>query len=160
MARKRPGSIRSLTPGETALAAEMFGDALNPARVRIWGWPKPWSRAFVPGRWFWRDWIIFPASEARADFTKAGVCEQAAFVHELTHIQQAQAGVNLLFAKLWAGDSRASYAYHLKGVRPWAKLNIEQQATVVEHLFLARRGVATPWPEATLAAVCPFGAVR
>ncbi len=137
----------------------MFGGALDPTPVRIWAWPRPWNRAFVAGRWFGRDWMIFPVAEAQPDFAAAGLRDQATFVHELTHVQQAQAGVNLLFAKLRARDDRAAYAYHLKGVRPWEVLNIEQQATVVEHLFLARHGVATPWPEATLAAVCPFSAL-
>jgi hypothetical protein len=136
----------------------MFGDALDLPPVRVFALPPGWNRAFVAGRWFGRDWMVMPARHALADFAAAELGAQATLVHELTHVQQAQAGVNLLFAKLKAGDNRAAYAYHPGGVRPWAELNIEQQATLVEHLFLARRGIATPWPEPILAQVCPFPA--
>jgi hypothetical protein len=152
----RPASMRALTRGEYALAREMFGDALDLAPIRILACPPGWNRAFVAGRWFRRDWIVYPARDALADFAKAPLNLQATLIHELTHVQQAQSGVNLLLAKLKAGDDRAAYAYHPGGERPWTQLNIEQQATLIEHLFLARRGAATPWPTETLERVSPF----
>jgi hypothetical protein len=154
----RSGSIRALTPAERALAADMFGAVLNLDPVRIYACPPFWRRAFVAGRWFGRDWMIFPVAEAFDDFAGPGAPLQASatLIHELTHVWQAQTGVNLLLAKLKAGDDAAAYAYHPGGVRPWNELNIEQQATLVEHLFLARHGVATPWSEATLRQVLPF----
>jgi hypothetical protein len=156
MSLMHPGATRSLTGGERNLAHEMFGDALDPEPVRVFACPPPWNRAFVAGRWFGRDWIVYPRSDARPDFAEAPLLDQAGFVHELAHVQQAQAGVNLLFAKLRAGDDRAAYAYHPGGVRPWPLLNIEQQATLVEHLFLARRGISTPWRKEILTRICPF----
>ena len=156
MTLMRPGSVRPLTQGERALAREMFGDALDLAPVRILACPPGWNRTFVAGRWFRRDWIVYPAKDALTDYADAPLSNQATLIHELTHVHQAQTGANLLFAKLKAGDSRAAYAYHLSGERPWAALNIEQQATLVEHLFLARRGIATPWPAETLARLAPF----
>jgi hypothetical protein len=156
MTLMRPASSRALTTGEQSLARAMFGDALDLAPIRILACPPGWNRAFVPGRWFWRDWIVYPAREALADFAAAPLSAQATFVHELTHVHQAQTGVNLLLAKLAAGDDRSAYAYHLGGERPWNALNIEQQATLVEHLFLARRGIGTPWPAETLAKICPL----
>ena len=159
MTLMRPGSVRPLTSGERALAREMFGDALDLDPIRILACPPGWanrSPGLVAGRWFRRDWIIYPAKEALTDYAAAPLSDQATLIHELTHVHQAQSGVNLLIAKLKAGDSRAAYAYHLSGVRPWAALNIEQQATLVEHLFLARRGIATPWPAEALARVAPF----
>jgi hypothetical protein len=71
---------------------------------------------------------------------------QAVFVHELTHVWQAQTGVWLPWAKLRAGDSQMSYAYDLAAGPGFAALNIEQQAMVVQHAFLASRGVQTPFP--------------
>ncbi|MDZ4370155.1 MAG: hypothetical protein U1C74_01870 [Phenylobacterium sp.] len=136
----KPFRIRALTPGERALGAEMFGAGLDPARVRILAIPV-WNRAFVAGPAL----IVWPAATCPPDFAAPDVPlrRQAVFVHELTHVWQAQNGVSLLLAKLRAGDSPAAYAYDLDGP-PFAALNIEQQAMVVEHAFLASRGGETP----------------
>ncbi|WP_374469478.1 hypothetical protein [Phenylobacterium sp.] len=137
----RPLSFRSLTPGERALAAEMFGAGLDAARVRIWAIPL-WNRAFVAGP----SLIAWPARDLPMDFAQASLAAQGVFVHELTHVWQAQNGVTLLLAKLRAGDSEASYAYEAAGLSDFARLNIEQQAMVVQHAFLASRGARTPLP--------------
>jgi len=137
--RMKPLSLRRLTAGEQALAAEMFGAGLDAARVRILALPV-WNRAFVAGPRL----IVWPARKAPLDFAAEPLPAQAVFVHELTHVWQAQNGVALLRAKLKAGDSDASYAYDLAGGPDFAALNIEQQAMVVEHAFLASRGARTP----------------
>jgi hypothetical protein len=84
------------------------------------------------------------------------VRSQAVLVHELVHVQQAQAGVNLLFAKLKAGDSDAAYDYGPDDGRPWSTMNIEQQAMLVEHAFLRSRGYLTPWKAEAYAAALPY----
>jgi hypothetical protein len=141
---KTPGArtpwLRRLTAGERALAAEVFGDGLDPAPVRILALPV-WPRAFVAGPRL----IVWPARAGCGDFAQAPLAAQATFVHELTHVWQAQNGVALILAKLKAGDSAASYAYDLDVDPDFARLNIEQQAMVVEHAFLASRGAATPF---------------
>jgi hypothetical protein len=155
----RPGAIRRLTPGERALAHEALGAAVDCGPVRLWASPLPLlTRAFVPGHVGGRSWIVWPAREARLDFAApdAPLRDQADLVHELVHVHQAQGGANMLLAKLRAGDGDAAYDYGPVGGPPWEKLNIEQQATLVEHAFLARRGVATPWPASAYAAVVPF----
>jgi len=147
----RPLAARSLTPAERALAREMFHGRLDAARVRLFAAPL-WRRAFVPGATL----IVWPAGAARLDFGAADtpLGEQATFVHELTHVWQAQAGVNLLFAKLKAGDAPRAYAYDLDDGCAFAARNIEQQAMMVEHAFLARRGATVPYSaEAYLAAL-------
>lgn len=146
--------IRALTDGEAALAREAFGEAIRLDTVRLIGWP--FARAFVAGRWFGRDWIVWPARALAQDFASAGLGVQGVLVHELTHVWQAQQGVNLLFAKLKAGDSIASYSYVADATCRWDALNIEQQAMVMEHRFHARRGVKTPAATAFYDAVCPF----
>jgi hypothetical protein len=133
--------IRKLTPGETALAAEMFGDSLDASRVRIATIPL-WNRAFVAGPRL----IVWPAADLPADFAAAPLAQQAVFVHELTHVWQAQNGVRLILAKLKAGDRPASYAYDPAGAEDFARLNIEQQAMVVQHAFVASRGGRAPHP--------------
>ena len=143
----KPFRHRPLTQGEAALGAEMFGAGLDAARVRLLAIPV-WDRAFVAGPAL----IVWPQTGARLDFGQAPLREQATFVHELTHVWQAQNGVKLIRAKLRAGDGRNAYAYDLADDPDFADLNIEQQAMVVEHAFLASRGGATPYPAETYAA--------
>ena len=52
--------VRPLADGEAALAREVFGAALRLDDVRFLGSPWPFDRAFVPGSWFGRDWIVWP----------------------------------------------------------------------------------------------------
>ena len=118
----------------------MFGGALDSGRVRMLAIPV-WPRAFVAGP----SLIVWPARTLPADFGAASLRAQATLVHELTHVWQAQNGVRLILAKLRAGDSAAAYAYDLTADTDFAALNIEQQAMVVEHAFLASRGAATPF---------------
>jgi hypothetical protein len=150
-----PLQIRPLTPAERGLARLQFGGALDAGRVRVLAAPV-WRRAFVPnGRL-----MVWPAAQARADFgaETTPLAVQAIFVHELTHVWQAQSGVNLLAAKLRAGDGAAAYAYDLDGGPAFADLNIEQQAMMVEHAFLAARGAPTPYrPEIYQAALPDWG---
>ena len=141
MTLMKPLRRRRLTSGEGALAAEMFGSALDPSRVRVLALPV-WNRAFVAGPGL----MVWPARIAWRDFSQAPLGLQGVFVHELTHVWQAQNGVSLLIAKLRAGDSEAAYAYDAAGAADFLQLNIEQQAMVVQHAFLASRGAATPHP--------------
>jgi len=80
-----------------------------------------------------------------------------AFVHEMVHVWQAQQGVNLLFAKIRAGDSTASYTYPVSDMCHWDGLNIEQQAMVVEHRFRLSRGMKVPADMLFYDRVCPIG---
>jgi hypothetical protein len=115
----------------------MFGPALHLDRLRIATIPL-WNRAFVASG----SLMVWPARHACPDLgaPEVPLPMQAVFVHELTHVWQAQRGVFLPFAKIRAGDTPASYAYDLKQGSPFGALNIEQQAMVVEHAFLASRG--------------------
>ena len=140
--------LRRLTPGERALGEEVFDGGLDTARVRILAIPL-WRRAFVAGPGL----IVWPARDLPADFAAAPLRAQATFVHELTHVWQAQNGVRLLLAKLKAGDSEAAYAYEFTPNLDFIALNIEQQAMVVEHAFLASRGGRAPGPAADYAAL-------
>lgn len=149
--------IRPLTPGEADLAREAFGDALRCNSIRLVAAPWPFNRAFVPGRWFGREWIVWPGRTLPADIATAPLRPQATFVHELTHVWQAQQGVNLLTGKLRAGDRPSSYAYPTGMECAWGGLNIEQQAMVVEHRFRLLRGGEVPAPAEFYDRVCPLG---
>lgn len=148
--------IRGLTAGERRLAREALGDAVDLAMVRFFPTPWPFDRALVPGRWFGRDWIAWPVRQLPADFAAAPLRLQAVLVHELVHIWQAQTGVNLLNAKLKAGDRADSYRYAVSNDCHWDALNIEQQAMVVEHRFRLSRGERTPGDRAFYHRVCPL----
>lgn len=150
--------IRSLAHGEAALAREVFGRDLRLDDIRFLGSLWPFDRAFVPGRWFWRDWIVWPKATLAPDLSQASLRTQAVFIHELVHVWQAQNGVNLLTGKLKAGDGPGAYAYPLDDRCEWMGLNIEQQATVVEHRFLQSRGARVPADPAFYQRVCPIGA--
>ena len=144
----RPGGIRTLSPGERALADEMFAGAIAVERVRLFAIPV-WRRAFVPnGRW-----IVWPDHTACQDFATAPLAVQAVFVHELTHVWQAQSGVNLILGKVRAGDGAQAYAYDLSRIGDFRSLNIEQQAMVVQDAFLAARGVRMAYESAAYSAI-------
>ena len=148
--------IRRLTDNEAALAREVFGVAVQLDTVRILRMPWPFKRAFVPGRWFWRDWIVWPTPHYEMDMAVAPLPTQATFIHEMVHVWQAQKGVNLLFAKIRAGDTAASYRYEVSDNCHWDGLNIEQQAMVVEHRFRLSRGLRVPADNAFYDRVCPL----
>ncbi len=149
--------IRSLTDGERAMAVGAFGEALMLDLVRILPAPWPFDRAFVPGRWIGRDWIVWPGRALPPDIAAAPLRLQAMLIHELTHVWQAQQGVNLLTGKIRAGDRPASYQYPLGMDCDWGRLNLEQQAMVVEHRFRLSRGQPTPADAAFYDRVCPIG---
>ncbi|HYC68992.1 hypothetical protein [Brevundimonas sp.] len=149
--------IRPLTNGEAALAREAFGDALRCESIRFVTAPWPFDRAFVAGRWFGREWIVWPRHTLAADIAAEPLRTQAVLIHELTHVWQAQQGVNLLTGKLRAGDRPASYEYPTGMDCSWGDLNIEQQAMVVEHRFRLLHGGAAPAPPDFYDRVCPVG---
>lgn len=151
----KAGARRALTPGEVALARSVFGEAIRLKTVRILSAPRPFDRAFVPGGWFGRDWIVWPGKQVPADASKASLSVQALLIHELVHVWQAQQGVNLLAAKIRAGDSAASYRYPLD-CASWEALNIEQQASLIEHRFRLSKGQAMPADVAFYDRLCPF----
>ena len=148
--------MRALTAGERRLARSALGDAIQLDTVRLIKSPWPFDRAFVPGRVMGRDWIVWPASSLPADISVAPMAVQAMLIHELVHVWQAQVGVNLLLAKLKAGDGPGAYGYVADDGCRWDGLNIEQQAMAVEHRFRRSRGQATPGDDAFYARVCPF----
>lgn len=146
--RMTPGAFRTLTAGERALAAEVFGPALDATRIWLFALPV-WNRAFVAGGRL----IVWPARGARRDFSAAPLEERSVFVHELVHVWQAQIGVNLILGKLRAGDGAHSYAYELSDNRGLRDFNIEQQAMIVQHAYLAAHGGPAPFESPAYSAI-------
>ena len=142
--------LRALTTGERALSERMFGAALDTGRLRLLADAPTGGWAMV----LWRL-MLFPV--ACTDFSLEPVGRQAWFVHELTHAWQFQhRPLGTLMS--WAATAlRGGYiggrGYRYPMPPDWESLNLEQQARLVEHLFLVRSGLAPPElpPEIVLA---------
>lgn len=133
--RMIPGQRRSLTDGEIVIGRSVFGEEIDWPRVRVLQAVSLGFGAMVP----LGHTIVFSRWRAARDFSDAPLDEQGWLVHELMHVWQAGHGVALAFAKLGA-IGKPAYAYAPK---PKAKLkhyNIERQAEIARHLFLARAG--------------------
>lgn len=132
--RMKPGQSRALTAGEIALGRSVFGDEIAWGKIRIHQAPALGFGAMVPiGRT-----IVFSKWRAAHDFSAAPMWDKGWFVHELTHVWQAARGVFLAAAKLGA-LGKGAYAYKPQAPKISA-YNIERQAEIARHLFLARAG--------------------
>ena len=132
----KPGQRRALTAGEIALGRSVFGDEIAWSKIRIFQASPLGFGAMVPiGRT-----IVFSKWRAAYDFSAASMWDKGWFVHELTHVWQAARGVFLAGAKLGA-LGKAAYVYKPRSPKLSA-YNIERQAEIARHLFLARAGAA------------------
>jgi hypothetical protein len=134
---------RPLTTGEIALCRSIFGDAIDYSRVRLirgkW-WPlQPRNAAMAP------NGNIYFHPEAGGwshDFACEPLSAQAYFIHEMTHVWQAQQGGRFFLPLM--RHPFCCYRYELKPGKPFHRYGIEQQAEIVRHRFLADRGIETP----------------
>lgn len=132
---------RPLTPGEVALARTLFGDAIDYARVRIvrrkWWFFQPRGIVMAPtgNIHFHPD-----CANYRDDFAAAPLSLQGLFVHEMTHVWQAQRHGRFYLPLMRHPFCR--YAYRIKEGRRFDRYGLEQQAELVRHAFLATRGFA------------------
>ncbi|MET0180881.1 MAG: vgr related protein [Novosphingobium sp.] len=135
----------------------MFGSAIDLARVSIRRrrfFPlQPRQVAMAP-----RGHIHFHprATLYCDDFAAAPLPLRALFVHEMTHVWQAQTRGSwwlVLMRHPWC-----RYHYALRPGWPLARYGIEQQAEIVKHTFLLRQGkpVAGAPPLASYEAILPF----
>jgi hypothetical protein len=147
---------RPLTIGERAIAAAVFGPALDPAPVTIrrgkWFPFQPRAVVMAPDGHLW----FHPnGHEWRDDFSAAGLASRTLFVHELVHVWQRQCGINLIRAR----RPFARYAYlPLVPGKPFAAYGIEQQACIVADAYFIAGGAHVPGapPLGTYAALIPF----
>lgn len=132
---------RALTAGEVALARAMFGDAIDYARTgvarRKWAFFQPRDTVMAP-----RGTIHFHpgGGRYRDDFGDAPLTDQGLFIHEMTHVWQHQRGIILPIAR----HPFCRYHYALHPGWPLKRYGIEQQAEIVRHAFLLRRGASVP----------------
>ncbi len=152
---------RSLTARETALAASVFGDALDPARVRLhrakWFVFQPKRVTMAPDGHIW----FHPQSDNwSTDFAREPLAMRALFVHEMVHCWQHQRGLNLILRR----PPFARYRYALTPGKPFTRYGIEQQACIVEDAYRLQEGGLpvydmANYEAATYAALIPFEAI-
>jgi hypothetical protein len=131
---------RALTLSEIALARSVFGDAIAYDRVqahnRKW-WPfQPERVTMSPDGDIWFN----PKSRLFcADFCGQPLHLQGHFLHEMTHVWQAQKGGKWYLPLMRHPFCR--YGYDIVPGRPFNRYGLEQQAEIVRHAFLMRNGV-------------------
>jgi hypothetical protein len=151
------GGERSLSPGEVALARSVFGDAIDYAQVRIKRrkfFPfHPRKVTMAP-----RGHLHFhPAAHHYCDdFAAASLSLQAHFIHEMVHVWQTQTRGEwylVLRRHPWC-----RYDYAIKPGWRLTQYGIEQQAEIVRHAFLLRKGASVTGapPLAIYEAILPF----
>jgi hypothetical protein len=132
---------RGLTPGEIDLARAMFGEAIDYSKVRLirgkW-WPlQPRNAAMAPDGNIYFHPVAGGWSE---DFSAEPLFRQGFFIHEMTHVWQAQRGGRWFLPLMRHPFCR--YGYALEPGKSFARYGIEQQAEIDRHRFLAERGAA------------------
>lgn len=148
---------RELTSGERALAASIFGAAIDYDRVRLYRrkyWPfHPRGYTMAPDGHLW----FHPHGELYSeDFSAEPLSLQGHFIHEMTHVWQAQTRGR------WFLPLRrhpwCRYDYALERGKPFSSYGIEQQAEIIRHAFLYRRGFCPAGAPArdALEALLPF----
>lgn len=148
---------RPLTPGERDLAASMFGQAIDLDAVRVHAakfWPfQPRRVAMAPDGHLWFN----PKGGLYADsYADRSLSEQGLFIHEMTHVWQAQKGGRWYLPL--ARHPFCRYHYAIRPGWPLERYGLEQQAEIVRHAFLLRNGahVRGAPPLAQYETILPF----
>lgn len=151
------GTSRPLTEAERALAASVFGGAIDYDPVRIFKrkWfpfqPRQTAMApmghihFHPGGNLWSE-----------DFATDLPWRQALFIHEMTHVLQAQERGRFYLPLM--RHPFCQYSYAIRPGWPLKRYGLEQQAEIVKHVFMLRNGHSFPGapPLAQLEGILPF----
>jgi hypothetical protein len=134
---------RPLTSGEIEMARTIFGGAIDYSAVRLirgkW-WPfQPRNAAMAPNG----NIYFHPHSGGWSeDFSEEPLGAQGFFIHEMTHVWQAQKRGRYYLPLMRHPFCR--YRYTIEPDQPFTSYGLEQQAEIVRHRFLADRGVAVP----------------
>ncbi|HEV2079129.1 MAG TPA: vgr related protein [Allosphingosinicella sp.] len=148
---------RPLTQGERQMAASVFGSAIDYDAVRIhrgkWFPFQPRNVAMAPC-----GHIHFPQKGQlwSEDFSADLPWRQNLFIHEMTHVWQAQQRGKYYLPLM--RHPFCSYAYALKPGWPLHRYGLEQQAEIVRHVFMLRNGRSFPGapPLDQLESILPF----
>lgn len=144
--------------GEIALVRAVFGNAVDPAPVRIrrrkWFPLQPAHVVMAPcGHLHFHK-----ASELYCDdFSSAQIGLQGLFIHEMTHVWQSQCKGRWYLPLMRHPFCR--YDYTMRPGWTLSRYGIEQQAEIVRHAFMLDRGWQVPGapPLTSYRGVLPFG---
>lgn len=149
---------RPLTDQERGLAGSVFGRAIDYGAVRVhrrkWFPFQPRRAVMAPDGHIW----VHPKSDLwRDDYAAAPLWLQGLFIHEMVHVWQAQTRGRWYLVLMRHPLCR--YRYRLRPGWPLERYGLEQQAEIVRHLFLGRRGdtVSSAPALAALENVVAFG---
>ncbi|APG63081.1 vgr related protein [Sphingorhabdus lutea] len=134
-------SGRLLTFQETALVRSVFGDAIDTDKVRVhqrkWWWFQPKKITMAPDGHLW----FHPKGQLFCDdFCNQNLALQGHFIHEMTHVWQHQKGIFLPLKR----HPFCRYDYSIKPGWTLERYGLEQQAEIVRHIFLLRKGYPVP----------------
>ena len=135
--KRRLRPYRSLTAGETAMAALVFGDAIDYAAVRIYNRRylpfglQPKNCAMTPN-----GAIYFHRSCCLLDFSAGSEHARHWFMHEMVHVWQHQLG----YPVRTRGAIRIglSYRYELAMDKTLADYNMEAQGDLLADYFVLK----------------------
>ena len=132
-------TVRPLTEGERALAASVFGSAIDYDAVTVkrrkWFPFQPRNVLMAPTGHV----HIHPQSDHWSeDFGREHPHRQGWFLHELTHVWQTQSRGKYYLPLMRHPFCR--YSYVLKPGWPLHRYGLEQQAEIVRHAFMLRKG--------------------
>ncbi|MFW2830160.1 vgr related protein [Sphingomonas sp. ID0503] len=136
----------------------MFGDAIDYVAVRVhrrrW-WPlQPKNTCMAPDGHLW---LPEDGHAWRDDYAAASPAYRALFVHEMTHVWQAQHGGRWFLPLIRHPFCR--YDYVLTPGKPFRRYGIEQQAEIVKDAWMIRAGLKEG-RIADYAAILPFAPFR
>ena len=134
------GQSRAPTAGEVLMCREVFGDAIDYARVRVFNrkfwFGQPVRMAMAPN-----GNIYFHPARFLEDFSLAPVLTRAWFIHEMGHVWQHQQGVNVYMAML-----QRVYDYTpLVPGRTFEEYGLEQQCEIAADYYLLRHRCRPCW---------------
>ena len=139
------------------MCRSVFGAAIDYSKVQLikgkWWLFQPSNAAMAPSG---DIWFHPKAGGWSEDFSKEALGRQAFFIHEMTHVWQAQRGGPLYLPLMRHPFCRYSYA--LKPGKPFSRYGLEQQAEIVRHRFLADRGIGDE--QCPPRSLLPFGDVQ
>src|SRR5688572_24096348 len=131
---------RHLTSGEREMARVVFGDAIDfePVTVnrRKWFPFQPPKYVMSPDGHIW----VHPGAPQKwaDDYATASPGLQELFIHEMTHVWQAQTKGRWYLPLMRHPFCRYDYSY-VPG-KPFDWYGLEQQAEIVRHVWMWRKG--------------------
>lgn len=135
---------RALTAGEITLAKTVFGDSIDYAKVKVYG--TKFSR-FQPDNFNAApDGNLYMVKNYSDDFSKSPAEDQAALMHELTHVWQIQNNTMNLKMALVKETIKAKFnyaatsQYRLVPGKDFNGYGFEQQAGIIEDYILLGNG--------------------